>query len=128
MISEYAKRQSSWDKLRNTSYYENLIHTLSGYLISEDEKAQRENEKEIDAKGVEESVFVISQIRKMGLRFWDGFLKYIDENKPEGFKWLAAFEIVSKLKKNKNLTIHEISFGKKVLEYIEKYPLIIDEI
>ena len=48
LISEYAKRAASWEKLKNTAYSENLISILKDYLISEEEKTQRENEKEID--------------------------------------------------------------------------------
>lgn len=127
LISEYAKRQSSWDKLKNTTYSEDLIKTLSGYLISEEEKTQRENEKEIDTNSVEDSVFIVSEIQKMGLKFWDGFRHYIDLNKPEGFDWSIAFDLVGKLGKNKNLTSREITFGKKVLDYIQTSPQLIDE-
>lgn len=128
LISEYAKRQSSWDKLRNTTYSEDLIKNLSGYLISEEEKTQRENEKEIDTNSVEDSVFIVSEIQKMGLKFWDGFRHYIEINKPDGFDWSIAFDLVGRLGKNKNLTSREISFGKKVLDYIQTSPQLIDEV
>jgi len=71
---------------------------------------------------------VISEIQKMGLKFWDGFRLYIDKNKTTGFDWSAAFDIVSRLSKNKNLTTREITFGKKVLDYIQVSPQIIDEV
>lgn len=128
MISEYAKRASSWEKLKNTNYSENLISVLSDYLISEKEKEQRENEKEIDTNSIEDSIFIVSEIQKMGLKFWDGFRIYIDTNKPEGFEWMIAFEMVSKLSKNKNLTSREITFGKKVLDYVQQTPSLIDEV
>lgn len=128
LISEYAKRQSSWEKLKNTKYSENLISVLNDYLISEEEKEQRENEKEIDTNNIEDSVFVISEIQKMGLKFWDGFRIYIDTNKPDGFDWSIAFDLVSRLNKNKNLTAREITFGKKVLDYIQENSALIDEV
>jgi hypothetical protein len=128
LISEYAKRQSSWDKLRNTMYSEDLIKTLNSYLISQEEKIQRENEKEIDTNSVEDSVFIISEIQKMGLKFWDGFSKYIDINKPDGFDWSIAFDLLSRLSKSKNLTSREITFGKKVLDYIQTSSQLIDEV
>lgn len=128
LISEYAKRQTSWEKLRNTSYSEDLINTLNSYLISEEEKTQRENEKEINTNSVEDSVFIISEIQKMGLKFWDGFRQYIDNNKPDGFDWSIAFDLVGRLSKNKNLTLREITFGKKVLDYIQTTPQLIDEV
>lgn len=128
LISEYAKRSTSWEKLKNTKYSEDLITILNGYLISEEEKMQRESEKEIDTNNVEDSVFVVSEIQKMGLKFWDGFRLYVDINKTDGFDWLAAFNLVSRLSKNKNLTAKEITFGKKVLDYIQTSPQLIDEV
>lgn len=128
MISEYAKRSTSWDKLKNTEYPENLISILNSYLISEEEKTKRESEKEIDTNSVEDTVFIVSEIQKMGLKFWDGFKLYIDKNKLDGFDWSAAFDLVSRLSKNKNLTTREITFGKKVLDYVQSSPQIIDEV
>lgn len=128
LISEYAKRQSSWEKLRNTSYSDDFMKTLNSYLISEEEKLHRENEKEIDTNSVEDSVFIVSEIHKMGLKFWDGFRHYIDLNKPDCFDWSIAFDLVGKLNKNKNLTSREISFGKKVLDLIQTSPQLIDEV
>jgi hypothetical protein len=128
LISEYAKRQTSWDKLMNTRYSDDLIKTLDKYLISEDEKLRRENEKEVDTNSVEDSVFIVSEIQKMGLKFWDGFRYYIDKNKPDGFDWSIAFDIVGRLSKSKNLTAREITFGKKVLDYIQSTPQLADDV
>ncbi len=128
LISEYAKRQSSWDKLKNTAYSDDLINNLNNYLISEQEKAHRENEKEIDSNGVENSIFIISEIYKMGLKFWDGFRHYIDLNKTDRFDWSIAFDLVANLVINKNLTSREIIFGKNVLDYIQTNPHLIDEV
>lgn len=127
LISEYAKRASSWDKLKETPYSENLIYILEDYLISEEEKTQREKEKEIDTNNVEDAVFIISEIQKMGVKFWDGFKIYLDKNKIEGFDWSFAFDLASKLEKNQNLRTREISFGKKVLDYVQNNPQIIKE-
>jgi hypothetical protein len=128
LISEYAKRSTSWEKLKNTTYSENLISILDSYLVSEEEKTQRENEKEINTNTVEDSVFIVSEIQKMGLKFWDGFRLYIDKNKPDGFDWSSAFDLVSRLNKNRNLTTREIIFGKKVLDFIQATPQLIDEV
>ena len=128
LISEYAKRSTSWEKLKNTTYSEDLISILNDYLISEEEKIQRENEKEIDINSVEDSVFIISEIQKMGLKFWDGFKNYIHQNEPDGFDWVIAFDLVSRLKKNNNLTAREITFGRKVLDYIEENPALIEKV
>lgn len=128
LISEYAKRATSWEKLKNTAYSENLVSVLNEYLISEEEKIQRENEKEIDTNNIEDSVFIISEIQKMGLKFWDGFRIYIDTNKLVGFDWAVAFDLVGNLSKNRNLTSREITFGKKALGYVQENPQLIDEL
>lgn len=124
LISEYAKRQTSWEKLKNTVYHEDLIQHLKNYLISEDEKSIRENET--INNGIEDTVLVISEIHKMGLKFWDGFKQYIQINHLEIFDSSIAFDLVSGLQKNRNLTVREINFGKKVLDYIRHNPHIVD--
>lgn len=128
LISEYAKRASSWEKLRNTKYTEDLNLVLSDYLVSEEEKELREKEKEIDTNNTENSIFILSEIQKMGIKFWDGFRLYIDKNKPEGFDWSIAFELVSRLKNRRNLTNREVNFGRKVIEYINSNPVLESEI
>jgi hypothetical protein len=128
LISEYAKRETSWRKLKETTYPVNLIESLQDYLISEADKEQRENEKEIDTNNVEDTVFLISEIQKMGIKFWDGFKLYIDKYKLDGFDFMLAFDLLKKLKVNKNLTTREISFGKKALDFIQSNPVVVDEI
>lgn len=128
LISEYAKRESSWNKLKEKSYPENLIEVLSGYLITEEEKVQRENEKEVDTNNIEDTIFLISKIRKMGLKFWDGLVKYIDKEKPDGFEYMEMFELTKKLNEGKNLGSREIALGKKVMEWTQKDPTIIERV
>lgn len=128
LISEYAKRETSWKKLKETIYPENFTKSLADYLISADEKEQRESEKEIDINNVGDTVFLISEIQKQGLKFWDGFKIFIDKNKTEEFDWVLAFDLCKKLKENKNLNAREIGFGKKVLEYVQANPALIEEI
>lgn len=128
LISEYAKRLSSWEKLKTTKYPEDLAKILKNYLITEEEKTLREIEKEIDTNSVEDTVYIISEIQKLGLKFWDGFRLYIDIQMPDGFDWSTAFDLVGGLRKNRNLTIREIAFGKKVLEYVQNFPQLIDEV
>ena len=128
LISEYAKRATSWEKLKNLPYSEDLISIIERYLISPEEKIQRESEKEIDVNGIEDSVYLVSEIRKMGIKFWDGFRLYIDINKPLDFDWSVAFDLVGSLKKNKNLSSRELNFGKMGLDYIQKNPELIEKI
>jgi len=128
LISEYAKRESTWTKLKVTPYPKSLIDILTDCLISEEEKVQRENEKEIDTNNVEDTVFLISEIQKMGLKFWDGFKIYIDNNKPEGFDYMLMFDLLKKLREQKNMTSREMTFGKKVLDFVQTNPSLAEEI
>lgn len=128
LISEYAKRVTSWEKLKQTSYSENLCFILKDFLISTEEKQNRENEKELDTNDIENTIFVISEIHKMGLKFWDGLKIYLSRNPQENFNEMLLFDLFKKLKERKNLVQREISFGKKVLDFIGQKPELIDEI
>ena len=126
LISEYAKRESSWKRLQEVSYSEDLKQLLESYLISEMERDEREKEKDVDTNDIESTIFVISEIYKLGLKFWDGFKIYLDRNKSEDY--MTAFELHEKLKKGKNLLPKDISFGKRTLALIQENPPIVDEI
>jgi len=129
LISEYAKRETSWKKLKETTpYSENLIEVLKDYMISEEEKEQRENEKELDTNNIENSIFLISEIQKMGLKFWDGFRIYIDNQKPDDFDYMLMFDLLKKLKEQKNMTVREIAYGKRVIDFVQLNPILIEEI
>lgn len=128
LFSEYAKKEASWTNLKNANYPENLENTLDSYLISEKERDTREVEKEIDTNDLENDLFTISEIRKTGVKFWDGFRTYVDQNKPEEFDYYLAFDLLKKIKDNKNLSSREISFGSKVMSYIKENPSLIETI
>lgn len=128
LISEYAKRSTSWEKLKSINYSEDLEIILRPYLISEEEKLQRDNEKEIDTNNVEDTVFLISEIQKLGLRFWDGFKYYLKDHSLEGFDYMLVFEIFKKIKEGKNFATREIVFGKKVLDYLKENQSLIEEV
>jgi hypothetical protein len=125
---EALKNKPTWEFIMECNYGENLIATLHDYLITMEEKVQRENEKEIDTNNVEDTVFFISEIQKMGLKFWDGFRIYIDNNKPDGFEYMLMFDLLKKLKEQKNMTSREMSFGKKVLDFVQTNPKLAEEI
>ena len=128
LISEYAKRSTSWEKLKSIKYSEDLETILHTYLISEKEKLQRDNEKEIDSNNVEDTIFLISEIQKLGLKFWDGFKHYLKDHSLEGFDYMLAFEIFKKMKDGQNFTAREITIGKKVIDFLREHPLLIEKI
>ena len=128
LISEYAKKDTTWKKLMDTIYPENLIKNLTDYLISDDEKEKREFEKEVDTNSQEAMLFDISEIQKLGLKFWDGLKIYIETNTPEEMSWDLAYDMFKKLKDKKNLGLRDKSFGKRVLELINSQAINIDQI
>ncbi|MDM1503789.1 AIPR family protein [Myroides marinus] len=128
LFSEYAKRVSSWDKLKDTSYSKSLIEILEPLLVTEQEKLQRNIEKEELSNNVEDTILLIGEIQKLGIRFWDGFRVYIDQNKVNNFDWSTAFDLVKKIKGGKNINSKEMNFGKKALNYIEENPNLIEVI
>lgn len=113
MISEYAKRETSWNKLKETSYNEDLQTIISEYLVSTEEKENRENEKEIDTNNEEDRLFIISEIHKFGVKFWGGFSNYLDEYSLEGFNRTSVEEVLKAIQKNK-------IFSREILQLVEK--------
>lgn len=129
LISEYAKRQSSWDKLKQAKFEENLIQLLGDdYIIGVEEKENRENEKDLNVNNVEDTVFIISEIQKLGLKFWDGFKFHIEKNSLNEFDWTQCLDLLNRIRNKKNLTNRDISYGKRVLDLIEENPKLMDEI
>lgn len=128
LISEYAKRESSWTKLKQTFYNENLKALLEQYLVSEEEKENRENEKEINNNNEEDRLFVISEIYKWGLKFWDGFVIYLSTNSIDGFNSNSVEEVLKNIKKGKNLLLRDISIGRKMIQYLSENSTFYEEV
>ena len=128
LISEYAKRESSWNKLKETNYNEDLKKILSDYLISNQEKEERENEKEIDTNNQEDRLFIISEIYKFGLKFWDGFFIYLGSNPLEDFNRNSVEEVLKAIQKNKNFLPRDITVGRKTIQYLSENPSFLEEI
>ncbi|MCW4452459.1 AIPR family protein [Kaistella sp. BT6-1-3] len=128
LISEYAKKESSWQKLKESTYGEDLRKTVSEYLISPSERDERENEKEIDTNDEEDRLFVISEIHKFGLNFWDGLVIYLNSNYLEGFNRNSVEEVFKNLQKNKNLLPRDITIGRKTIRLLSENPNFLEEI
>ena len=128
LVSEYAKRVSSWEKLKETKYQIDLITTLEPYLISVEEKVQRENEKEINNNDVENTIFYIDKIQKMGVKFWDGYRIYLGKNTENTKDFHSAYDIYIKLKEGKNLAERDINFGMKIINYISENSFLEEDV
>jgi len=127
LISEYAKRESSWKSLKEKDYKINF-NQYSDCFITKEEVADREVEtEEIDNKS-ENNLISINKILGFGNKFWDGASKWsinIDE-----YKELSTdiWDISNKIKRAKNLNSRDISIGNKLLNYIEENNINIDSI
>ena len=128
LISEYAKRSSSWDKLIETKYSVDLLKEIEEYLVSIKEKEERENEKEIDTNNEEDRLFVISEIHKFGLKFWNGFSIYLDDNPLENFNRESVEAVYKNLQKAKNLLPRDITIGNKTLQFLSENPTFIEDV
>lgn len=127
LISEYAKKELSWKRLQEEKY--NLDkNILDEYLITQEEANLRAKEKEVDENDTENNLFVISEIKKNGIQFWDGLKKYVDKKPIEGLDYHELFNLVKKVKANKNLTSRDCHIGKKGLDFITNNPDKMDEI
>ncbi|WP_046755227.1 AIPR family protein [Kordia jejudonensis] len=127
LISEYAKKELSWKRLQEEKY--NLDkNVLEEYLISQEEANIRAKEKEVDENDTENNLFVISEIKKHGIQFWDGLKKYVDKNSVDGLDFYELFNLVKKLKENRNLNSKDCHVGKKGLGFIVNNPDKVDEI
>ncbi|MFY7936955.1 MAG: AIPR family protein [Flavobacterium sp.] len=122
LISEYAKRESSWNRLKETQYDEDLQAILKDYLISIKEKEDRESEKDIDTNDEEDRLFIISEIHKFGLKFWDGFVRFLENNSLEGFNKNSVEEVLKAIQKNKNFLPRDITIGRKMIRYLAENP------
>ena len=127
LISEYAKRESSWEKLKNENYTLNLLE-INDYIISAEEVKLRENEKEVDDSDIENDLFIKNEIKKIGIQFWDGLKKYVDKNPINGLDYYDLFDLTKRIKESKNLTLRDCQVGKRAIEFASQNPSKVDEI
>jgi hypothetical protein len=125
LISEYAKKESSWKLLKEGNYKFN-IEQYSDCLITKEQVLEREIEtEEIDNKS-ENNMMSINKILGFGNKFWDGVSKWsIDIEELKEFS-TDIWDIASKIKRAKNLNSRDISSGNKLLYYIEQNNVNID--
>ena len=119
LISEYAKRESSWKLLKDENYKFNF-EQYSDCFITKEQVLSREIEtEEIDNKS-ENNLMSINKILGFGNKFWDGVSKWsmnIEELKEFS---TDVWEIASKIKRAKNLNSRDIAIGNKLLSHIEE--------
>lgn len=127
LISEYAKRDSSWKLLKEENYKIN-IENYADCFVTEELVSSREVEtEEIDNKS-ENNLMNITKILSFGNMFWDGMSKFsmnIDELKDTS---TDLWEIANKIKRLKNLNSRDITIGNRCLLYVEENKINIDDV
>ena len=127
LISEYAKRESSWKLLKEENYKINF-QNYNDCFVTEELVLSREIETEkIDNKS-ENNLMNITKILGFGNKFWDGMSKYISNIDSLKTTSTDIWEIANKIKRSKNLNARDISIGNKILVYIEDNHIDIEEI
>ncbi|GIZ09228.1 AIPR family protein [Flavobacterium sp. UMI-01] len=125
LISEYAKRESSWKLLKEESYKIDFTQ-YSDCFITSDLVLAREIETEEVGNKSENNLMSINTILSFGNKFWDGVSKWsINIEELKDFT-TDTWEIANKIKKAKNLNSRDISIGKKILSHIEENNVNID--
>ncbi|WP_264521148.1 AIPR family protein [Flavobacterium sp. N1994] len=127
LISEYAKRDSSWKLLKEENYKIN-IENYSDCFVTKEVVLSREVEtEEIDNKS-ENNLMNITKILSFGNKFWDGMSKFsmnIDELKDAS---TDLWEIANKIKRSKNLNSRDINISNRCILYIEENKINIDDV
>jgi hypothetical protein len=125
LISEYAKRESSWKLLKDENYKINFEQYLDCFIAREQVSEREIETEEIDNKS-EKNLMNINKILGLGNKFWDGASKW--SMNIEALKEFSTdtWEISNKIKKSKNLNSRDITIGNKVLSYIEENNITID--
>jgi hypothetical protein len=119
LISEYAKRETSW-KLLKEQLYKLDFEIISSLLINKEEVFYRELENEIEESKSENNLMKITKILGYGNRFWDGLSKFSLSDVFLNSFSTDIWEISNKVKKSKNLNSRDISIAMKVLRIIEE--------
>ncbi len=121
--SEYAKREKSWETLKN-QLYEINEHSIQDYLISLEEKNKREIEIEVQKTSAEDGIISVSKVMSMGRPFWNGLMEALKNNSmeimPLDIKFVDAFEVYTKLKDGRNLDPKTLKTALNILEKFEK--------
>lgn len=130
LISEYAKRSTSWEKLKN-EYYTLDSSILSFYIVSKGEAEERENEKEVMENEGTDDLITMSEISKLGIKFFDG-LKNIRQDNEELFDQFNIdptnlISLVAQVKNHKPLNSSHFRFAKRIFKLIENSPQLVEE-
>ena len=119
-----------WEKLKN-EYYTLDSSILSFYIVSKGEAEERENEKEVMENEGTDDLITMSEISKLGIKFFDG-LKNIRQDNEELFDQFNIdptnlISLVAQVKNHKPLNSSHFRFAKRIFKLIENSPQLVEE-
>lgn len=128
LISEAAKSEKTWLKLREMHNHPMNMSIISKYLISNEEFKARYEEETDDSKEVEK-YDSLQRISSLGLKFWDGLCLFmLKKDCLSVYQQNFASSIRKKLRLNGELTDAEIDRGAKIINVLEEQGINLMEI
>lgn len=123
LISEAAKSEKTWDKLKELKIDEIDLDIINKY-VSSDEQYKLRYESKSDEVAELKKYNTLEEITSLGVRFWDGlclymlntdYLTQVDQN--------YVSNIRGKFKKNGNFTDAEIKRGGQIINKLEEQKI-----
>ena len=128
LISEAAKSEKTWMKLRDMQDHPMNISLISKYLISNEEYKTRYEEETDDSREVAK-YDSLQKISSLGLKFWDGLCLFmLKKDCLSVYQQNFASSIRKKLRLNGELTDAEIDRGAKIINVLEEQGIDLMEI
>ena len=119
LISEYCKRESTWKKLLEQNNFNIDFTKIKAFLISTDEKENRENEVIItESCNIDDDLILKDKILEYGFPFWDGLKLFCRDNFLFKEIDLDILDLSNKITKHKNLKNKDLLTAKKVIKII----------
>ncbi len=118
LISEYAKRESTWKKLIETTSFNIDFSLVNNYLISSDIRDLREIEIENEGDDIDKILLLKDEILAYGIKFWDGVRLYARSNNIFNEIEFDLIDLCNKIISKKELTPKNLLIAKKILKLI----------
>jgi hypothetical protein len=116
MLSEQVKKEAMWKALKAVHYNMDVKGTADLFVtkdVSISREAESSDEKE------EDEIAIISKIYLLGIRFWDGIVRFAKDNPLFKDFELDLWDVVRCFREDKNLTGNAFRAAKRVLSLID---------
>ncbi len=120
LFSEYAKRESSWNNLKNSKYIINLKDYKSSFV---EKGINEERDIEIESEETNDEILLVSKVHELGLKFWDGLIIFSKNNEITKELEYDIWNLYNLLKEEKNLNFAAIRVAKKIIKLIDSNTL-----